>query len=75
MNTAVFQPIAKILAARRPTWTFIIEDDLLRINTMQFVVKWDIIDDILTNKDFKMEEVIMHQALGTVICISYHGGV
>lgn len=74
MNTAIFKPISTLIAARRPAWTFTIEDNNLRINTMQFVLNWDIIDEILENKDFKCTEVIMHQAMGQVVCIAYVGG-
>ncbi len=74
MNEAIFQPIAKVLVARRPAWTFVIEDNLVRIQTGQFVVKWDIIDEILSKKDFKLDEVIMHQGLGLVITMLYTGG-
>lgn len=65
--------MSKILAARRPAWTFVIEDNLVRIQTSQFVVQWDIIYEILENKEFKLEEVIMHNAVGIVICVRYIG--
>ena len=74
MNEAIFRPIVKILEARRPSWTFVIEDNNVRIQTNQFVVNWDIIEEILENKDYKCTEVIMHQALGQVVCIAYLGG-
>ena len=74
MNTAIFQPISKIIGARRPNWTITIEDNNLRINTMQFVLNWDIIDEMLQNKDFRCTEIIMHQAMGQVVCITYVGG-
>lgn len=73
MNKPTFASMSKILAARRPAWTFVIEDDLVRIQTSQFAVQWDIIYEILENKDFKLEEVIMHNAVGIVICVRYIG--
>lgn len=75
MNTPIFQSMAKILAARRPAWTFVIEDNTVRIQTGQVVVKWDIIEEILGNKDLRIEEVMMQQALGVVITITYVAGV
>ncbi len=74
MNTAIFQPVAKTLAARRPAWTFVIEDNLVRIQTNQFTVDWAIIEEITESSDYKIEEVTMHQALGVVISIRYLGG-
>jgi len=74
MNTAIFKPIQQIIGTRRPHWTFVIEDETLRINTMQFVLKWDIIDEILRDENFKCTEIIMHQAMGQVVCITYVGG-
>ena len=75
MNTSIFKPIQTIIGSRRPAWTFVIEDNLVRIQTGQFAVKWDIIEEIVANKDFRLEEVIMHQGLGIVICVSYNGGI
>lgn len=69
MNENLFLPISQILTGRRPQWSFIIEDTLIRINTMQFVVDWEIISEILDSGDFKLEEVISHSQLGLVICI------
>lgn len=74
MNTAIFKPILTIIGTRRPNWTFVIEDNTLRIHTMQFVLQWDIIDEILQNEDYKCTEIIMHQAMGQVVCITYVGG-
>ena len=69
MIDPIFNQVAKVIGTRRPAWAFIIEDSLIRIMTKQFIVDWDIIDEILEDKDYKMEEVVMHQALGIVICI------
>ena len=74
MNTAIFKPISTIIAARRPAWTFTIEDDVVRINTMQFAVDWAIIDEICQNKNYKCMEVIMQSSMGQVVCIRYVGG-
>lgn len=74
MNEAIFLPISKTIAARRPSWTFVIEDNIVRIQTQQFVVDWAIINEILENNCFEIKEVIMHQGLGIVITIAYNGG-
>ena len=74
MNVALFMPISKLIAARRPQWKIGIEDTLLRLSTQQFAVEWDIVDEMINSGDFVMEEVIMHQALGIVLCIRYTGG-
>ncbi len=74
MNNPFFVKMQKIIAARRPGWTYTIEDTCVRVNTMQFAVNWSIITEIIETKDYKVNEVIMHQALGTVITIEYIGG-
>lgn len=74
MNTAMFAPITKMLEARRPQWTVTIEDSLLSLNTGYFSVEWPIIDEIMKNKDYKLERVTMHTVLGQVIVIRYVGG-
>lgn len=74
MNEEIFSPLVKVLQGRRPTWTFTIEDSLVRIATMYFAVNWEIIAEILEAGDYEVEEVIMHSALGQIICIRYKGG-
>lgn len=74
MNNPMFLPMTKIMAARRPAWKFVIEDNLVRILTSQFAVEWPIIEEIVQSDKYRLEEVIMHQALGLVICIRYIGG-
>lgn len=54
---------------RRPKWNVIVEDSLIRISTQQFAVDWGIIEEIVRLGNYEVEEVIMHQALGIVICI------
>ena len=68
MNT--FTEIRKITGVRRPTWTFIIEDDMIRIFTRQFVVDFAIFQEILDTKHFVINEIIMHKGLGIVVCIT-----
>ena len=75
MNTAMFSPITKMLEIRRPQWTVTIEDNLLSLNTGYFSVEWDIVDEIMKNKDYKLERVTMHTVLGQVIVIRYVGGL
>lgn len=74
MNEEIFAPMIKVLRGRRPTWQYLIEDTLIRVSTMYFAVNWQIIDEVLEAGDYEVEEVIMHSALGQVICIRYKGG-
>jgi len=74
MNESLFQSIGKILSIRRPTWKALIEDNLIRILTNQFVISWPIIQEIINTGDYEVEEVITHRELGVVISIRYIGG-
>ena len=74
MNEEIFGELSKIVMLRRPTWTFTIEDSLVRIAVGYFCVDWEIIDEILTLGNYNVEEVIMHSSLGQVVCIRYTGG-
>ena len=74
MNDDFFINLLKILGTRRPSWTYVIEDTLIRVSTQYFAVDWEIIDEILQNKDYKVEQVLMHSLLGQVICIRYVAG-
>ena len=74
MNEEIFTPLMKILHTRRPTWTYTIEDSLIRISTLFFTVDWEIIDEILEAGEYEVQDVMMHTALGQVISIRYKGG-
>jgi len=75
MNEAIFLDLLKTIGARRPTWTYIIEDSLIRLYTQQFTVDWAIIDEITGNKNLQVVEVTSHSQAGQVISIRYIGGV
>ncbi len=74
MQTKIWEPLSKMVTARRPVWKFIIEDGLLRILTGQFVVDWGIIEEMTQNKNYQLTEIISHNTFGIVICIRYMGG-
>lgn len=67
MNT--FAEIQKIVGQRRPGWAFIIEDDIIRILTRQFVVDFDIFQAIIDTGNFKIVDIITHRELGVVFSI------
>lgn len=73
-NSKMFEPMSRTVASRRPAWKFVIEDTLVRILTGQFVVQWEIIDEIVNAGDYQLVETISHNQLGLVICIKYVGG-
>ena len=69
MIDPMFNAVAKVIGVRRPAWSFIIEDSLVRIMTKQFIVDWEIIDEIIDSGDFKIQDVVTHRELGVVISI------
>lgn len=73
-NNKMFEPMARAVSTRRPAWKFVIEDTLVRILTQQFVVQWEIIDEIVNAGDYQIVECITHNQYGIVICIKYVGG-
>ena len=74
MNDDFFVDLLKIMGQRRPQWTYVVEDTLISISTNYFSVNWEIIDEILATKKYKIESVTMHSALGQVISIRYIAG-
>ena len=74
MNNPFFAKMCKLLASRRPSWGVIIEDEHIRIITNQMVVDWALIEEILEEKNLKMQEVMTHPTCGIVITITYNGG-
>ena len=74
-NSAMFRPIIKILAARRPAWSLQIEDTLSRVITHQSVVDWAIFDEILADPNYQVVDIInTNSTLGLMVCIAYIGG-
>ena len=73
-NLKIFESLSKTVSHRRPAWKFIIEDGLVRILTMQFIVDCGIVNQILESGDYELVEVISHNSFGIVICIRYTGG-
>jgi hypothetical protein len=77
LNEEIFGELSKVLHQRRPMWTFVIEDTLVRIATSYFAVDWDIINEVIALGDgklYRVEEVMAHSQLGQVICIRYIAG-
>jgi len=75
MDTKIFDPLSRVVAQRRPQWKFIIEDELVRILTSQFVVDWKIVVEMITtNTDYEIQDVTTHAQFGIVIAVRYVGG-
>lgn len=74
MNTQLFQEIGKLIKSRRPAWQCIIEDEVLRILTHQFIVDWRIITEII-KIGYTVDEVVSHGQFGVVITVRTMQGV
>jgi len=75
LDNKIFDPIANIVKTRRPGWQFVVEDSLLRILTMQFIVDWGIIDEITQmDNGYEIVECVSHQQFGIVVSVRYVGG-
>lgn len=61
--------LMNLIQANRPHWKFIVEGEIVRIATGQFVISWDIFRQIEDMKDFTIFEVIEHGTLGAVVCL------
>jgi len=76
MDTQLFVKEGKLLNARRPTWQFLLEDNIIRILTHQFQVDWSIITEMLdADKNLQLVEVTSHSTLGLVITLKCNLGV
>ena len=68
------QAISTYIHTKRPTWQFIVEDNLLRIMANQFIVDWEIMEVLQKTFNIKIREVISHAGAGLVITLELPGG-
>lgn len=70
MDTQLFVNEAKLITARRPTWQFVLEDNILRILTHQFQIQFGIITEMLeSDKNLEVIEITSHGSFGVVVTL------
>jgi hypothetical protein len=70
----ILSKLGTFVATRRSKWKFIVEDDLVRIITNQFVANWKIIQQIVKEFNVEIVDVTSHNTFGVIVCVRFNSG-
>lgn len=68
MNDNDLRQLLAYVNVNRPSWKFIIEGEVVRVCTEQFVIDFEIFRQIEDMKKFEIFEIITHSLLGQIVC-------